>query len=61
MAIKNLGRVNGLSAYEVWLAAGNTGTAEDYILSLKEYESPNGSKFIIVVADDGALSTQAVE
>ena len=34
MAIKNLGRVQGLSAYEIWLQQGNTGTEEDFIASL---------------------------
>lgn len=34
MAIKNLGRVQGLSAYEIWLQQGNTGTEEDFIKSL---------------------------
>ncbi|AUR92794.1 hypothetical protein NVP1177O_29 [Vibrio phage 1.177.O._10N.286.45.E10] len=31
----NLGRVTGLSAYEVWELQGNTGTEQDYIDSLK--------------------------
>ncbi|AUR83623.1 hypothetical protein NVP1038O_13 [Vibrio phage 1.038.O._10N.286.51.C2] len=31
----NLGRVTGLSAYEVWELQGNTGTEQDYINSLK--------------------------
>jgi hypothetical protein len=35
MATKNLGRVQGLSAYEVWLEQGNTGTEQDFINSLK--------------------------
>ena len=34
MSIKNLGRVQGLSAYEIWLQQGNTGTEEDFIKSL---------------------------
>ena len=34
MAIKNLGKVVGDSAYEVWLKQGNTGTEEDFIKSL---------------------------
>lgn len=34
MSIKNLGRVQGLSAYEIWLQQGNTGTEEDFIASL---------------------------
>lgn len=35
MAIKNLGRVVGLSAYETWLAQGNDGTEEEFLNSLK--------------------------
>ena len=35
MATVNLGRVTGKSAYELWLDAGNTGTVEQYIASLK--------------------------
>lgn len=35
MATKNLGRIVGLSAYEVWLEQGNTGTEEDFLNSLK--------------------------
>ena len=35
MAIINLGRVVGKSAYEVWLEQGNSGTEEDFLNSLK--------------------------
>jgi hypothetical protein len=35
MATKNLGRVTGKSAYEVWLAQGNTGSEQDFLNSLK--------------------------
>lgn len=35
MATKNLGRVTGKSAYEVWLAQGNKGTEQDFLNSLK--------------------------
>ena len=35
MATVNLGRITGKSAYELWLDAGNTGTIEQYIASLK--------------------------
>ena len=35
MATKNLGRVTGKSAYEVWLAQGNTGSEQDFLDSLK--------------------------
>lgn len=43
MAIKNLGRVVGLSAYEVWLENGNTGTEEDFLNSLKGKDGGNGT------------------
>lgn len=35
MEIKNLGRVTGLSAYEIWLQQGNIGTEDDFLNSLK--------------------------
>ena len=35
MAIFNLGRIDGLSAYEVWLENGNEGTEEEFLASLK--------------------------
>lgn len=35
MATKNLGRVVGYSAYEIWLQQGNEGTIDDYLNSLK--------------------------
>lgn len=34
MATKNLGRVVGLSAYEIWLQEGNSGTEIDFLNSL---------------------------
>ena len=33
MIIKNLGKVVGRSAYEVWLDQGNVGTEEDFLNS----------------------------
>lgn len=42
MAVKNLGRIVGLSAYEVWLEQGNTGTEQDYLNSLKGETGENG-------------------
>lgn len=42
MAIKNLGRVVGLSAYETWLAQGNDGTEEAFLTSLKGATGPEG-------------------
>ena len=44
----NVGRVTGLSAYEMWIAEGNTGTEQDYLDSLK------GDK-----GDDGAITATA--
>ena len=44
MAVKNLGRVVGLSAYEVWLEQGNTGTEEEYFASLKGEKGDQGIK-----------------
>ena len=41
MATKNLGRVTGLSAYEIWLEQGNTGTEQDFLDSLKSSETGN--------------------
>lgn len=38
MAEVNLGRVQGYSAYEVWLQEGHTGTELDYLASLKGEE-----------------------
>lgn len=49
MAIYNLGRIDGLSAYEVWLEQGNEGTEEEFLASLKGKDGgtgpagPNGS------------------
>lgn len=42
MAIKNLGRVVGLSAYETWLAQGNDGTEEDFLATLKGEKGDKG-------------------
>ena len=42
MATKNLGRIVGLSAYEVWLEQGNTGTEEDFLNSLKGIDGKDG-------------------
>ena len=44
MARTNLGRVKGLSAYEVWLAAGNTGSVSDYLAALKGAKGDTGAK-----------------
>lgn len=44
MAIKNLGRVVGLSAYEIWLAQGNDGTEEDFLATLKGEIGPQGEQ-----------------
>lgn len=42
MATKNLGRVVGLSAYEVWLQEGNNGTETDFLNSLKGEQGQQG-------------------
>lgn len=42
MAVKNLGRIVGLSAYEVWLEQGGTGTEQDYLNSLKGEKGEQG-------------------
>lgn len=44
--------VNGLSAYEVWLAEGNEGTLEDYFASLKGDKGDQGDK-----GDPGLVAT----
>lgn len=46
MAIKNLGRVTGKSAYEIWLEQGNTGTEEDFLNSLKGKDGETGPQGI---------------
>lgn len=43
MATKNLGRVVGKSAYEIWLEQGNTGTEEAFLNSLKGKDGANGT------------------
>lgn len=43
MARKNLGRVVGLSAYEVWLNNGNTGSEQDFLNSLKGRDGEPGT------------------
>ena len=42
MAIYNLGRIDGLSAYEVWLENGNEGTEEEFLASLKGEQGETG-------------------
>ena len=44
MAIYNLGRIDGLSAYEVWLENGNEGTEEEFLASLKGEKGDKGDK-----------------
>lgn len=44
MAIYNLGRIDGLSAYEVWLENGNEGTEEEFLASLKGEKGEKGDK-----------------
>lgn len=38
----NFGRVQGLSAYEVWLSEGNIGTQDDFLDSLKGVPGAQG-------------------
>lgn len=40
--IDGIDGANGLSAYEVWLAHGNTGTEDDFFVSLTGPEGPQG-------------------
>ena len=42
MAVKNLGRITGLSAYEIWLQEGNEGTEQDFLNSLHGKDGING-------------------
>ena len=44
---------NGKSAYQIWLDAGNTGTEEDYLASLKGADGAKGEK-----GDTGATGPQ---
>lgn len=53
MATKNLGRIVGLSAYEVWLEQGNTGTEEDFLNSLKGIDGKDGLNGIDGKAGEG--------
>lgn len=43
MAINNLGRVVGLSAYEVWLKEGHTGTQEDFFAYITGPKGADGT------------------
>lgn len=43
MAVKNLGRVTGLSAYEVWLEQGNEGPEEEFLASLRGEDGTDGT------------------
>ena len=57
----NAGRVTGLSAYEVWLDEGNTGTETDFITYLRERITYNGAEVEEVeLASDSGLSAQVV-
>lgn len=49
---------DGLSAYQVWLALGNTGTEADFISSLKGEQGEPGS--VNVVQDRGTSTTSAM-
>ena len=56
MAIYNLGRIDGLSAYEVWLENGNEGTEEEFLASLKGKDGETGP-----AGADGFSPTAIVE
>lgn len=49
MAIKNLGRVVGASAYQIWLEQGNTGTEEDFLDSLKATTGLNNTSKTLLI------------
>ena len=59
MATKNLGRVSGLSAYEVWLNQGNEGTEQDYIDSLNGKDGEDGISptATVTATENGATIT----
>ena len=51
MAIKNLGRVvgaDGKSAYQIWLDAGNTGTEQVFLDSLKGQNGKDGKGIVSI-------------
>lgn len=56
MAIYNLGRIDGLSAYEVWLENGNEGTEEEFLSSLNGKDGSQGP-----AGADGFSPTAIVE
>lgn len=56
MATYNLGRIDGLSAYEVWLENGNEGTEEEFLASLKGKDGSQGA-----AGADGFSPTAIVE
>lgn len=59
MATTILGRVKGLSAYEVWLAAGNSGTMEDYLAAIKgETGDPTSSTASDIPTTEAGVSIQ---
>lgn len=59
MATTILGRVKGLSAYEVWLAQGNSGTMEDYLAAIKgDTGDPTSSTASDIPTSESGVSVQ---
>lgn len=55
MAVKNLGRVVGKSAYEIWLEQGNTGTEQEFLDSLK------GKNYVLTGTDKEEIAETVYE
>ena len=50
--------VAGKSAYEIWLEAGNTGTEEDFLISLVGEKGDDGKSAYQYAQDDGYIGTE---
>lgn len=50
--------VDGKSAYEIWLDAGNTGTINDFLLSLVGEKGENGKSAYQIWLDEGNTGTE---
>ena len=63
MAIKNLGRVVGKSAYEIWLEQGNTGTEEEFFNSFvpKKGEDYFTEEELATIQDYNNLSNKPID
>lgn len=53
MQVEMTNGARGKSAYEVWLAAGNTGTIEDFILSIKGDRGDNAYHVWLAMGNTG--------